>query len=227
MKNFLKLTLIAGLVLLPGSLVLIGCESDSVAPHDQTPELSEENVAYQTAIVAMAVAEIGPQVLDFAPAKNVYIFSFEDYDHISGEVEIDFRAGGADGTPATPDVADYAHLYTVGESSLTLIYGDYTDSAMDLTVDIMTDLDQEAGTATVLTGSGGTMVTGIYSGTYSIDDLVISRSNDYPLSGSISFTTGSHTQVATFDGTVIAVISVDGTPRWTLNLDTGALTEIS
>ena len=223
MLNNKKIALTIGLVLLLGGMVLSGCESDAVAPQDEAPALSEENVAQQAAIIAMAISEIGPKILTFTPPleKTIYTFNFKDFDYVTGQVDIDYRLGGAEGTSSTPEAADYAHLYTVGNPGLSIVSGDI--ETMTLTADIMGNLDQDASTATILAGSQGDLVAGIYTGHYAIDGLVVSPA-DYPTDGTITFTGGIYTIVTTFDGSNTAIVSVDTFPTWSLNLDTGELT---
>lgn len=224
--NNLKIASTLGLALLLGGLVLVGCESDSVTPNDEIPPLTQENAAYMAGLVNMAVAEIAPELLNFNPSKAVYEYDFEGYEYVTGVVYIDYRLGGADGADATPGEADYAHLYTTGDTGLTITYEGMEGSAMSLTADVMADLDQEGQTATVLAGSEGTMVSGEYPGTYMIDGLVVG-SNGYPADGEITFIGGGHTLVSAFDGTNLVRISVDGAPTWWLNLDDGVLSDFN
>nr|MEE4267460.1 hypothetical protein [Candidatus Krumholzibacteria bacterium] len=224
MKNNLKTMVALGLVLMLTGL-LGACESDSVSPKDETPELTQENVAYQAAIVALAMVEVGPRVIDFTPAKNVYTYSFTGYEYVEGDVEIDFRTGGASGEPATPSNADYARLVTLGDTGLTVTYDGLAGSAMSLTADIQANLDQVNDTATIFAPSGGSMVSGVYTGTFDIDGVVVGVTG-YPTAGTITFTAGGHTLAVTFNGTANVPVSVNGTTTWMLNLSDGELSEV-
>lgn len=224
MINNLKIVLGAGLILLTGAFFAGGCSSDSVAPHDDTPELTQENVAGQAAMVAMAITEIGPQLVNFVPNKTVYTYDFAGYDYVDGQVQLDFRLGGADGSSSTPSQADYAHLWTLGENGLTLTYETgVTQSAMYLTADLMADIDQANDRATILDGSGGILVSGIFTGSYAMDGLVV-RATGYPLSGTLTFTGGAHVLVVTFNGSPTAIISADGATVAAVNLTNGDVT---
>ena len=184
MKNNLKITGTIALALMLGGMVITGCSSDSVAPHDDTPQLTQENAAYQAAM------------------------------------------GGADGEPSTPSLADYAHLYTLSGEVLLLTYPGYPAGAMSLTVNLMADLDQDNDTATILAGSGGTFVVGIYTGTYAIDGFAVGGSG-YPSAGTLTFTGGGHTLIVTFNGTNSVPVSADGATVGTLNLDDGTYTPVN
>lgn len=222
MLNNKNSILMMGLLLM-GLLACAGCESDSVAPNDEAPELSEENVAYQAAAVALAVAEIGPVVLDPSAAKEVITYTFENFDYVTGTCDIDYRSGGADGTPASPEAADYAHLYTTTEDGLGLL-ADFEGGSIEvmrLTADVMATLNHDLDRATVLEGSGGDLVAGIYTGTYAISGVVVG--GEYPESGTITFTSSGYTIVVEFDGSNMADVSVDDVLTWTLNLDDGEL----
>lgn len=223
MKNSLKTLVALGLVLMLTGLVG-GCESDSVTPQDETPELSQENVAYQSAMVALALAEMGPQLITFNPAKEVHTYDFTGYEYVEGSVELDFRLGGEGGTSATPSQADWASLTTLGDG-LTITYEGFEGSAMNLTADLQANLDQMANTATIIAPSGGTLVSPPYTGTYEIDGVVVGETGN-PASGDVTFTGGDYTIIVTFNGTASVPVSVNGTTTWMLNLNNGELTEV-
>jgi hypothetical protein len=220
MKYNLILILVLGLVL------VAGCESDSVSPNDEVPALTEENAAYQAAMVAMALGELGPQMVNFSPAKNVYTYDFEGYEYVDGEVEMDFRLVGPEGAPATPSQADWVGLQTLGENGLTLTYEGFEGSAMFLTANLQATLDHDADTATVIAPSGGTLVAGEYPGTYDIDGVVVGSSG-HPTAGTITFTGGEHTIEVEFNGTAIVPVSVNDVVTWELNLDNGELVDVT
>lgn len=224
MKNILKHTTAAGLILLLAGFVLTGCESDSVAPHDENPALTEANAANQGSMVAMALTELGPRIVTFSPSKDVYTYDFSGYEYVDGVVTIDYRQGGADGAPSTPGQADFAHLQTV-DQGLTIVFDGALDSAMFLTADISGNIDQGSSTVTILAGSGGTLVVGVLSGAYAIDGLVVAGTG-YPSAGEVTFTGGGHTVVVTFDGSQFASVEVNGAPYGTLDLSNGDLTAI-
>jgi hypothetical protein len=224
MKNILKHTTTAGLILLLAGFVLTGCESDSVAPHDENPAMTEANAANQGAVVAMAITEVGPRIVTFTPNKEVYTYDFSGFEYVDGVVTIDYREGGPDGTPSTPGQANFAHLQTLDEG-LTIVFDGALDSAMFLTADISGNIDQGSSTVTILEGSSGTLVVGVLSGTYAIDGLVVAGTG-YPAAGTVTFTGGGHTVVVTFDGSQTATVDVNGAPYGTLDLSDGTLTDI-
>ena len=214
---------ILGLLLL-GLLVLGGCASDPVAPQDDDPVLTPEDTAYQSTVVAKALAEVGPQVLRMSSSKNIYPYTFDGTAGISGTVEMDFRLGGSEGAPATSQAADWAHLYTTDEAGL--VFETPLGGQTFLVLSIMCDINQATDTATILTGSGGTLTSGVTTGTFAIDNLVVTAVGNYPSAGTISFSSGGNSVSVTFNGTVNAVISIDGVPHWMANLDTGELAEL-
>ena len=224
MKNYsLKLILAMLAILVLGSWVLSGCSSDSVAPNDETPELSEENAGYQAAMVGLAMHEVGPRILDYVN-KDVETYNLSGYDYVEGSVQVDYRTGGADGTPSTPGNADYAHLTTLGENGLVLTWDGIPNSAMYLTADIEGTIG--TGSVTILAGSGGTMTSGVYVLNYAIDGLVF-HTTGYPSGGSITVSSGPHELSVAFNGTSMAIISVGTTPTWYLDLETGNLSAYS
>lgn len=224
MMNNKKTFLIAGLALLATGLLLAGCESDAVAPQDEAPALTQENAAYQSAMVALAITEIGPQFLNFTPVKTVYNYNFVGYEYVAGAVSIDYLLGGANGSDSTPSEADYAHLWTLGDG-LTLTYEGSAESAIILTADLMADIDQMGGTATILSGSQGTLMSGAYNGSFTITGVGVGGSG-YPTAGNVTFIGGAHTLGVTFNGTNTVPVDANGVTIYTLNLDTGDLTPI-
>jgi hypothetical protein len=227
MKNILKSTLTAGLVLLLGGLLIVGCESDSVAPHDDTPELSAEAAANQAAVVALAITEVGPVIVSLN--KTIVPYTFENFDYVEGQVNIDYRLGGPEGADASPSTADYAHLWTLGEDGLVITPPDAGDltGANYLTADLMGNIDQEAGTVTILEGSGGTMITGVITGEYALNGLVLGG-NPYPSAGELVFTVDAKTLTVTFDGSPMAMIELDDdgvVSYYQADLDTGVVTD--
>ncbi len=211
-------------LLLMGLLALGGCESDSVAPDDKIPALTSEDAAYQSVIVALAITEVGPQILNIGPNKDIYSQTYDGTNGVTGTVAVDFRLGGADGAPAPSNTADWAHLYTV--DSQGLMFEVPPSGQIYLVLNLLCDLNQDTDTATFLSGSGGTMTAGDYSSTFTLDGLVITATGDYPSAGSIVFESGGHELTIEFDGTATALIYLGDNANWALNLDTGDLTEL-
>ena len=225
MKNR-KIYLLASLVMMLGlGLWLTGCESDTVAPHDETPELTGEDVAYQAAAMASATGLVLPQLVEYnGTDKNAYSYDFPAGGDISGTINFDFRTGGADGTPAPYNTADWGRLFTAAGEEISFAVG--IGGSVELTFDIFANITRSPDTATLLTGSAGTFTSGAYSATFSFADLVVIRDGDYPASGTMTFVSGLYTVTVTFDGTNMAMATLTGGGSWYVNLDTGAITPV-
>lgn len=205
-------------VLLAWGLLLGGCESDALAPQDPAPALSEQEAAGQAGLVAMAVSQVGPQVVTFSEAgKTVYSRSF--LGDVSGTVWLDFRLGGAGGTSANWSTGDWARLYTADDEPLNLAIGE--GGSVQLTLDIDADINQGQDTAVV--GGGGTFTSGVYGATFAFTDLTVAAASGYPTGGTMTFTGAGFVMTVSFNGTNLATIAVTGHGTWSLNLDTGAV----
>lgn len=201
-------------------LMLGGCDSDATAPQDPAPVLSEGDAAAQAGLVAMAVVQVGPEVINYAEVgKTVYERNFVG--DVSGTVFLDFRLGGADGASATWMTGNWVRLYTGTEAPLVITIGEAGGSA-ELGLDINATLNRVAGTAVV--GGGGTFATGPYAATFTFDELAVA-SEGYPSGGSMTFTGGGFVMTVAFDGTNIATVTVEGHGTWFVNLDTGAVSQ--
>lgn len=204
-------------LLLAALLVSGGCESDATAPQDPTPALTEEDAATQAGLVAMAVVQVGPEVVNFSePGKQVYSRTFAG--DIAGTVFLDFRMGSADGAPATWVLGTWARMYTGAGDPLVIAIGNAGGTA-ELGLDINAALNRVADTAVV--GGGGTFSSGPYSATFSFTDLAIEASGSYPTGGSMTFTGGGFTMTVSFDSTNTATITITDHGTWYVNLDTG------
>ncbi len=226
MMNNRKIISLAALALLLGAgLWITGCESDTVAPHENTPALDSEDVAYQSAAMGSAAARVLPRIVEFAPVnKNEYTYDFTG-DPLTGTVYFDFRNGGAEGTPATYNAANWGRMYTATGSPVSFAVG--IGGSIEVDFNIMATIVQATQTATILDGSGGTFTAGDYVATFSFSNLVVRAGADYPLSGSMTFVSAGYTMTLDFDGTNIAVITFNGAQSWTVNLDDGSVTPIS
>lgn len=212
---------LALLLMIPAALLVLGgCESDPTAPQDPAPQLSEQDAATQAGLIAMAIVDVGPEVLTFSEAgKTVYSRSF--IGDVSGTVFLDFRLGGPSGPSATWATGTWARLYTGEGEPLNIAIGENGGSAQ-LGLDISGDLNRGAGTA-VLNG-GGTFNSGPYAATFTFDDLAVAASG-YPGGGSMTFTGGGFVMTVAFNGTNIATVTVQGHGTWFVNLDTGVVTQ--
>lgn len=215
------LTLMAVLAL---GLLLAGCDSDSTAPQDEVPALTQDGAAQQAAIVAMAVASATPEIVTYNNAtKEMYSYTFTGAQGITGIVNLEYWIGGADGTSATFATGDYAHLWTPNAEGITGTIS--TGGSITVTFDIEAEVVQATSTATIQVGSTGTFETGDYNGSFELNNLVVTGAA-YPSSGTVVFTSGGHVITITYSGGSTATLSVSGTDSWTVNLDDGTLTEI-
>ncbi len=221
-----KFTLLAVLALMLGlGLFLTGCESDSVAPNEEAPTLSDDEVAGQAAAMASAAAQVLPQMVEYSPTnKDLYSYDFSGEDAVTGTVWFDFRTGGADGTPAAYNAGDWCHMYTADGEDIVFEVG--IGGEIMVTVDVMASIVQATNTATLLDGSVGTFTAGVYSATFSFADVEVTAGENYPGGGTMTFVSGGRTMTVTFDGTSTAVVSLEGGGSWTLNLDDGSVTTI-
>ena len=217
--------LVALALLLGAGMWLAGCESDTVAPHDETPELTSEDVAYQAAAMGAAAGQFLPQLVEFSGNdKNEYSYTFPAGSDISGTIQFDFRTGGADGSPATYSAADWGKLFTAPGENISFAVG--AGGSIDLKFSIVADITRDPDTATLLEGSGGTFTAGDYGAVFSFADLVVVRDGDYPAAGTMVFVSGNYSMTLTFDGTNIAVVTFNGAAAWTVNLDDATIEPI-
>lgn len=216
------------LLVAAAGLGLAGCESDSTAPQDTGPVLTEADVAQQSAVVAAAMSRLGPKIVDFVPTKaketGVYPYDFPPGGDVRGSVTLEFFSGGAGGTHVPYDQADYGMLYTDPGEVLEVEIPLSMDFAarFDVALAMSGVIDQSAGTA-VIVGTG-TFFSGFGSGDFIFSGLEVARSGGHPAAGSLTFTSGSIEVVVVFDGDDTAEILLDGTPTWTCDLETGELT---
>jgi len=230
---------VAAILIMGGALLLNGCESDSVAPDDGIPQLTERDVAGQAGAVAAAMAKVSPEILRFSPTKaakelGIYPYDFPGNPNVTGEITLEFFTGGAGGTHVVYDEADYGLLYTdPGEMlhvEIEYIPGEWVDEVwvepayimFDLGLDIQGNLDRDAGSA-VVSGTG-TFVSGPHPGSFQLTGLGVSENGAYPTAGTLMFTAAGWTISVVFDGDETADVLVDGVPTYVVNMDTGWVT---
>lgn len=225
--NNKKYTLLALLALVLGlGLFLAGCESDSVAPNEELPALTNDEKAGQSAAMASAAAHVLPELVRFTPGPNKNEYSYTIYEEgvVEGMVYFDFRLGGADGAPAAYNGADWARMNTA--DGMPIIFHVGIGGMVYLDFDITASLVQATNTATLLDGSGGTFTAGQYVATFSFSNVEVTAGDNYPAGGTMTFVTGGTTLLVTFDGDDTAVIALDGVDTWVLNLDDASVTGI-
>ncbi len=217
------------LVLVCG-LLINGCESDSVAPHDELPQLTEKEAAQQAALVAVGIAKVGPELLKFDGPKSggkdlgIYPYTFPEGGDVTGSIVLEYFTGGAGGTHSLWDAADYGLLYTPEAEVLTIAMdlGGGLVPIFELSFDLHGDINQTADTATV---SGiGTFTTGDDSSDFTLTDVVLTDVSSYPTSGTMGFLVDDIDLVVTYDGSQYATVTVLGGDTYEIDLDTGIVT---
>ena len=219
------------LVLACGALVG-GCESDSVAPHDELPVLTEREVVQQAALVAVGIAKVGPEVMNFQGLKTfekelgVYIRTFPEGGDITGSIIIEYFNGGPSGVHSLWDDADYGLFYTPEGERVTidLEIPDVGTSVFALDFDLHGDIDHEADTATV-SGSGN-LTTGDFHPSFTITNVVLTEVSSYPDGGTFEFVAGVITVVVEYDGDNTSTVSINDVITYVIDLDTGIVTLI-
>lgn len=202
--------------------LVAGCESDAVAPQDQLPPLTAQDAAYQTGLVAAAITQIGPGLMQSTnPTKQVVDLTWAGEHGLTGTVHLDYR-DGPDGAPAAAGEATWARLHTDAGEPVVFTVPDLGGQTM-FDLDVMANLDQEADQATILSGSGGTMTSGGYVVTFALAGIVVG-SGGYPLGGGMTITAGEHTAEVMFNGTNIVTMIVDSSATYFIDLDTGEVT---
>jgi hypothetical protein len=219
----LKTTRILGsLALLAAGVLLVmaGCESDSTAPKDEVPPISQQAAAQQAGYFASAVAQAYGIYQDALHGKEVIVHDFATGD-ASGSFTMDFRTGGAGGTPSPSALADYIHIYTDTEQDVRITQPGLTIPLAIATFDVVVDpYDATAPESGTLNG-GGRLVSGAYTSTFTVEDLFL-NSSTYPPSGALIYTAGDHEVTVEFDGSQFATLTV-GSMIYLVNLDTGEL----
>ena len=170
--------------------------------------------------MGVATGYVLPQLVEYEEAaKNTYQYTFPAGSDVSGTVQFDFRNGGPTGTPAPYDTANWGRIFTATGASLTVEIG--IGGGIGVSFDITADLSQNPDTATC--NGGGTFTSGDYVASFSFNDLEVVENIAYPTDGSMTFVSGGYTMTVTFNGTSTAVISVNGTNTWNINLVDGSI----
>jgi len=230
MKRLLIPAALAGLLML-----IAGCGSDSLAPNDPLPPLSEDSSAQQAGLVAYSVATMGEIALNFSPKSRLtktaktdpasgpgYLYLFDGED-MAGSVNLVFQDGGATGEYCTPEAADYVTATVLDEGiRLTTSFGGTTFVMAKVMANITRGTPDSA---TVLGDSHGTLQAGDYQVDFSIGAVTV-YGTGYPTGGPITCDNGYHTVSVQFDGTALADLSLDGTVKWQFNLDTMELVQV-
>ena len=219
-------------LLLACGLLVGGCESDSVAPQDELPELTELEVTKQAALVAWGIAKVGPELLKYDGPKfrdkdlGVYPYTFPESENITGSIVLEYFTGGAGGTHCLWDVADYGLLYTPEGEVLTIALdlGEGLVPVFELTFDLHGDINQTADTATV--SGSGTFVTGDEISDFTLTNVVLTDVSDYPTGGEMGFIADGIALVVNYDGVKMVEVTIDETVAYMIDLDSGNVTPV-
>jgi len=121
--------------------------------------------------------------------------------------------GGAD---ATWQTAGWVRIFTDADPVVyTTPLGGETVFVLDVNADI--DRDPDSG----VVNGGGSMTSGEYTLTYGITGLTVDEGSDWPTAGTVNVATQGHTVEITFVGTVWAMLLVDTTEAYEVNLNSG------
>lgn len=218
-------------LLLAGALLLVGCESDSVAPQDEIPALTEGDVAQQAGVVAVALAKVSPEIVAFRPAKaakelGIYPYDFSGQPQVTGNVTLEFFTGGPTGTHVAYDAADFGLLYT-DPGEMLRVDIDVTEEVtlgFDLGLSVEGYLDRDAGSAVV--SGAGTFVSGLHPGSFQFTGMGVSENGLYPTAGTMTFFSAGWTMTVIFDGDATADVLLDNVLLYVVNLETGLVTAV-
>ena len=220
-RVFILITFLAMASVLP---FVIGCESDSVTPNDEAPAPTSEDAAYVAGYMGYYFNQaygVFQDALAKSGDKGIETFSSGG---VSGSYTLDFRTGGAEGSSTTSQSADYCRAYTATGQQVEVRSdpGDENPLAV-CTFDVAAypydgTPDDEEGTC----NGAGTLVAGLNTSTFVINDVVLSMAA-YPPSGAFTYVTGAHSVAVTFNGTRYAALTV-GEDAYTVDLDTGEVT---
>lgn len=227
---------LAGVLILLLGVCLIwgGCESDSVAPDDEVPALTERDVAQQAALVAVGISKMGPEILNFSGKKprdkddvvGIYPYTFEGED-ITGSVILEYFTGGAEGVHCPWGEADYGLVYTTDDEmvSVAVELPGGAEPQFGLTFNLFGPIDRAADTAEV--AGSGVFSSAVYTNDFTIpveSPVILTAVSSYPDGGVIHFTVGAISLVVTYDGDITAGVEVAGVLTYEINLDTGGVT---
>jgi hypothetical protein len=214
----LVLPAVAGLVLLGG------CSNDPVAPQDEQPALSADDVATQAGLMAMAAGIVAPQTIDFAGKADKDSYQYPFTGDVVGVVFLDYYTGGAGGTSAPWDTADYVELYTADDAPLVASVGvSGFEGTIGLGFVLNADLDRVSTPNMATINGGGTFDSGGYGATFIFSNLVVVQGNSYPGSGLMIFSAGGFVGTVTFNGSSTAMLAMSDGTSWTVDLASGEI----
>ncbi len=234
MKRMLNSWLWAPLVMTAGILLLlVGCSSDTTAPKENPPPLSQEAVVEQAAGFTTLVLDLLDEFL--VPGKETVIQDIF-LENVIGQVTLDYRCDGPDGTEVgctgSTLATDYVRIFTNQapdpplESQKVDIWQDFGEGPQVIatikgSIEVYpynNDTSPQSGTV----NGSGTLASGNYTSTWAIAGVPYTVGG-YPEDGQITYTSSPTVVEAAFDGTEIATLTVGGVV-YLLNLDTGEVT---
>jgi hypothetical protein len=203
-----------------------------VAPNEELPPPTEREATQQAALVAVGLAQVGPELLTFNGFKalekelGVYIRTFPEGGDITGSVILEYFTGGPEGVHSVWGDADYGLLYTPEGEAVTIEIEvpEVGTAVFGLDFELHGDIDQEADTATV-SGSGN-LSTGDFNTSFTISDVVLTEVSSYPEGGTLDFVIGALNLMVEYDGDDTATVSINGVITYEIDLDTGIVTLI-
>lgn len=206
-----------------------GCSSDTTAPNDPVPSLTNRQVAGQSGFFAVALVQVAPVSLNYTGSKiaaeGEYEFMFAEGDPVQGTVNLQFRLGGADGDLVEFGAADWARAYTAAGSPLAVTVVEGTEPWL-LPFNLVSEIDRTPNPDTATVSGEGTLVMGSYSAAWTLEGFVVAAGeSSMPAAGTLTFTTQGKTATVTFDGDHLATVTI-GDATYTLNLNNGELTEV-
>lgn len=219
-RRSMVLTLLALLICAGGLVALPGCSDDGSAPHDEY-EATAAEMANQTGLAAFAIVKLVDQFMNFAPGKldgtnpepTGQAYQIPLSGEFNGNAYILFKR--ADEIVDYDDDPDWAWLFTIEDENLVSA-DDLIEMALDLVADSL-------GPSTATVNGTVTVWFGPVERLFTVTDLSVVVTGP-PVGGTITYSDDEHVVTATFDGTNIVEIDVDGTP-FLLDLDTGEVTE--
>ncbi len=213
-------------ILLVGLLLCAGCSNDPVAPQDEIPGLSAQDVATQAGFMAAAVTQIGPVVIEFSdkagdnPYEHVMLSDF-----VTGSIFLNYTSG-QDATPSFPADADHVDAYTADGAPLAVVIaaGGLTGTAQ-IAFDVAAELDRTGSPHTAVINGDGTFTSGANGSTFVFNDLAVVDGGEYPVGGSVSFINEPNTATITYNGTEFAVMELSNGDSYIVDLTTGMAEE--
>jgi hypothetical protein len=209
-------------IILPALLGLwfltAGCGSDTTAPRDKLPGVTEEAATTQAGYVANALSELHGAWLTAMASKATEYHSFTQGD-VSGSFTLDYFLDGVD---SSKEDANEAHVYTNAAQNEDVVVDDGSGNELitaTFDVDVTSYDDGPPAEGTV--DGGGNIKAGNYNTSFTIEGVEL-EDGSYPPSGTMTYTAGSHDVTVTFSGTRYAELTV-GTDATCVDLDTGEL----